>query len=109
MLQRTFTHDGQAYRIELSTYSYRLYRLEPMTVWEGAIGLAAMGIEPTTYRAIKGDSAVLRAALDTLAADSYRRLRLTHSAAIDRMIERLAGRELPCATLLAAKQKLNLI
>jgi hypothetical protein len=80
MLQRPFTHDGQAYRIELST-----------------------------YRAVKGDSAILRAALDALAADSYRRLRLTHSGAIDRMIERLAGRELPWNVLLAAKQKLNLI
>jgi|GEM_PF-6125301 len=109
MIQRTFTQDGQAYRIDLSTYSYRLYRLEAMTIWEGALGLAAMGIEPTTYRPIDGDSAILRAALDTLAADSYRRLRLTHSAAIDRMVEALAGRELPWNVLLAAKQKLTLI
>ncbi len=109
MLQRTFTHNGTDYRIELSTYSFKLYRSEPMGLWDGALGMAMMGIDATTYRPIAGDSAELRAALDALAADPYRRLRLTHAGAIDRMIDRLAGRELPWPTLLAAKQKLNLI
>lgn len=109
MLQRTFTHNGTDYRIELGTYSFRLYRRESMTVWEGALGLAAMGIEPTTYRPITGDAGELRAALDALAADPYRGLRRTHADAIDRMIISLAGRELGWATLLAAKQRLKLI
>ena len=80
-----------------------------MSVWEGALGMAAMGLEATTFKPVEGDAGAIRAALDALAADPYRRLRLTHAGAIDRMIENLAGKELPWDVLLAAKDQLRLI
>ncbi len=68
-----------------------------------------LGLDATTFKPVEGDAGAIRAALDALAADPYRRLRLTHAGAIDRMVEHLAGEPLPWEVLLAAKSKLGLI
>jgi hypothetical protein len=105
---RTFTHNGTAYQVELSGNTYRMMSEQPLHAWEGGLGVALLGESPTTFKPCD-DRAALREALNVLATDPYRDLRLTHSRAIDKMIEDLAGRTLPYMTLIAAKQKVGVL
>ena len=110
MIERKFVCQGLSYKVELDRYTYRVYSLEKMSIWDGGLFLAAIGEQPTEYRRCYEPSReVVRAALDTLAADPYQRLRRTHAAALDRMIEALANKSLSWQVLLSAKQKLGLL
>jgi GNAT superfamily N-acetyltransferase len=80
-----FQYEGHPYRLDLHQYHYHFYEKRALTVWEGALFLAAV-TDPTTFERINPSRELAVAALQAIKVLPAAQRRRIARRAIDRVV-----------------------